>query len=439
MQFSFSAASLSRLSRSVNRPSITLSAVAIAILLGVLNAPFLEYIRPIGDFYVALLQMCVLPFLLTTIPLAVRSAMTSGTAGPVARKILICVIGAVVVVAVTAIVIPELIFLFLAVDDATLARLGSFVGSSGDKVDIVFALNPALASSSGHAWDHTVLSFVPTNIFAALSNNDSMRVLVFVMIFGIGMVLTEREAEPSLFASLQHIQAVCILIFECFGLLMPIGIVALIAPQVALIGADIFSLLAMFCYAFFGVSVLVLLGTILVLSITLRILPHSVFSSLLKPMMLGASTRNTLVCIPIALETLTKDFRVARAPCELFIPVGFATLRFGTILYFIIATLFMGTLLGRDFSLFDLLLVAVLSTLASFATLGVTGLAALAPLAVVLRPFGLSYELAVPMMVIIDPLANMVRVMVNIAVNCTIPALASRTQPANQPVAISAK
>ena len=173
------------------------------------------------------------------------------------------------------------------------------------------------------------------------------------------MVLTEREAEPSLFASLQHIQAVCILIFECFGLLMPIGIVALIAPQIALIGADIFSLLAMFCYAFFGVSIFVLVGTIFVLSLALRIPPHIVFSSLLKPMMLGASTRNTLVCIPLALETLTKDFRVARAPCELFIPVGFATLRFGTILYFIIATLFMGTLLGRNFSVLDLLLVAV--------------------------------------------------------------------------------
>ena len=61
---------------------------------------------------------------------------------------------------------------------------------------------------------------------------------------------------------------------------------------------------------------------------------------------------------------------------------------------------------------------ALLSTAASFVTLGVTGLAA------VLRPFGLSYELAVPLMIIIDPIANMLRVMVNVAVNCTIPALA---------------
>jgi Na+/H+-dicarboxylate symporter len=115
--------------------------------------------------------------------------------------------------------------------------------------------------------------------------------------------------------------------------------------------------------------------------------------------------------------------------CDMFIPVGFATLRFGTILYFIIATLFMGTLMGRSFGTLDLLMIAVLATGASFATLGVTGLAALAPLAAVLLPFGLSYELAVPLIVIIDPVANMLRVMVNIAVNSAIPVLVGRHRP----------
>ena len=94
---------------------------------------------------------------------------------------------------------------------------------------------------------------------------------------------------------------------------------------------------------------------------------------------------------------------------------------------FIIATLFMGTLLGRSFNGAELVLVASLSIAASFATLGVTGLAALSPLAAVLRPFGLSYELAVPLMVIVDPIANMVRVMLNVAGNCAIPAMAARS------------
>jgi len=43
----------------------------------------------------------------------------------------------------------------------------------------------------------------------------------------------------------------------------------------------------------------------------------------------------------------------------------------------------------------------------------------------VLRPFGLPYELAFPLLVIVDPLVHMVRIMLNVAVNCIIPALAA--------------
>ena len=72
--------SLKALSRSINRPAITLAAIALALALGVMRLPFLQYLRPVGDFYIALLQICVLPFLLATIPLAMRSAMASGSA-----------------------------------------------------------------------------------------------------------------------------------------------------------------------------------------------------------------------------------------------------------------------------------------------------------------------------------------------------------------------
>jgi Na+/H+-dicarboxylate symporter len=122
---------------------------------------------------------------------------------------------------------------------------------------------------------------------------------------------------------------------------------------------------------------------------------------------------------------LKDDLKVKREACDLFIPLGFATIRFGTILYFIVATLFMGTLMGRSFGLIDFGLLAAFSIAASFATLGLSGIAALAPLAVVLRPFGLSYEVAVPLMMIIDPIAEMVRVILNVVLNSVIPILAT--------------
>jgi Na+/H+-dicarboxylate symporter len=94
--------------------------------------------------------------------------------------------------------------------------------------------------------------------------------------------------------------------------------------------------------------------------------------------------------------------------------------------YFIVATLFMAALMNRHFGVIDLGLVAVFSILASFATLGLGGIAALGPLAVVLRPFGLSYEVAVPLMAIIDPIAELIRVVLNVVMNCMIAALSAK-------------
>src|ERR1700692_3035735 len=92
--------SLKALSQSINRPSITFAAIAIALALGAMQLPFLQYLRPVGDFYIALLKICVLPFLLSTIPLAVRSAMVSGSAGGVIRSLVVWLLIMLVAVAV---------------------------------------------------------------------------------------------------------------------------------------------------------------------------------------------------------------------------------------------------------------------------------------------------------------------------------------------------
>lgn len=417
--------SLKAISQSVNRPAITFAAIAIALTLGAMQLPFLQYLRPIGDFYVALLKICVLPFLLSTIPLAVRSAMISGSAAGTVRSLIVWVVIAMAAVALTTSALASFIFHYASVDERTIVNIGALIGQSADGVDVEFAINPDRAPANSGNAEPGIFSVIPTNIFAALSSNDSVRVLIFAVIFGIGMVMTERQSGHSIFGALRHVQAVCITIFDWFSLLVPLGIVALIAPQVALLGRDAFTVLTLFAYAFLAASVLLLSSAILLSALRLRTSPTVVFVALLKPMMLGASTRNTLICIPLALEALKDDLKIKQDICDLYVPIGFAAIRFGTVLYFIVATLFIGTLMGRPFGVIDLGLVAAFSVAASFATLGLNGLAALAPLAVVMRPFGLSYEVALPLMIIIDPLAELVRVMLNVVINCTVAVLAT--------------
>ena len=417
--------SFANISKAVNRPSITMAAVVLGVVLGLMRFPFLHYLQPVGDFYIALLQICVLPFLLATIPLAVRSALTSGTGGKVVARLVIWLLVTLVVVSLISVLMSTVIFKVMPLDQTTTDRIGTLFGTSADRVDIELAHNPQLSTVGGAAGETGILAILPTNVFAALTSNDSLRVIIFAVIFGAGMVISERRSGTSVFGALKHIQAVCVMIFDWFNVLTPIGIVALIAPQVARIGPDIYSVLAPFAYVFLAASALLLVIPMLIVSMALRLDPRTVFVKMLKPLALVVATRNALICAPAALETLKEELHAPPEPCDLYIPIGFAIIRFGNIIHFATATLFIGYLMGRTFGGFDLVLVAVFSIMASFATIGVSGVAGLAPLAVVLRPFGLSYELALPLIVIVDPVVAMIRAMLNVALNCHIPVLAA--------------
>jgi proton glutamate symport protein len=414
-----------RLVRWLNHPLTVLGAVVIALALGTSGWRFVETLRPIGDVYVALLQMCVLPFLLATIPLAVRSAMSGATNAEIIRSLAVWIGCAIIVVAALGVLVPAVIFHFAPFEHDTIEAMGAIVGGSAGQVDLDFSLDHGGAAASGTAAPSAFLAFVPSNIFAALSADDTIRVLVFAAIFGVAMVICERRSGRSLFGALQSMHDACLLIFHWLNLFVPIGIIALIAPQIAPLGPRVYAVLAHFSYIFFGLSVVILLLSIVVLAIALRLGLPVTFARFSRPLMVAAATRNTLACIPIAVETMTRELRASRETCELYIPVGFATLRFGTMLHYAVATLFIGALLGRSFGVGDMLMIAALSVVGSFGTLGISGAAALAPLASVLRPFGLPYELAFPLLVIIDPLVHMVRIMLNVTVNCVIAALAA--------------
>jgi Na+/H+-dicarboxylate symporter len=415
---------LADLSKKINRPSITIVAVIIGIWLGYMQFPFLQYLRPIGEFYIALLQICVLPFLMATIPLAVRSALRSGAAMLVVRRLIGWLIATTGLVIIISVLVPSAMFHFAPIDQDITQRIGVMFGGSGNYVDMEFPLSSELTNDAGENQDKGIIEIIPQNIFNALSSNNTLQVIVFLFLFGAGMVFIERDSGNSIFNGLEHMQKVCLLMFEWFNLFIPIGIISLIAPQIALLGPDAFAVLAPFAFAFCVTSILLVTISIFCMSISLRVRPSQVFSIFMKPLALAAATRNTLICAPTALTTMKNELHASKESCELFIPIGFAILRFGNMVHFIVAALFIGALSNHTFSGTDLLLVAVFSLLSSFATIGISGLPALVPMAAVLRPFGLSYELALPLMIIADPIVSMIRAMVNVALNCQIAALA---------------
>ena len=159
-------------------------AIVIGVGLGILRLPLLEHLEPVGEFYIDLLQICVLPFLLATIPLAVRSALTSGAGGEVLSRLAIWLAITVLVAVSVALLVAAAVFNLMPRDPATMERIGILFGAAADRVDIEMALNPVLAAAGAAKAEAVLLAILPTNIFSALASNDSLRVIIFAAIFG---------------------------------------------------------------------------------------------------------------------------------------------------------------------------------------------------------------------------------------------------------------
>jgi len=411
----------------INKPLYTLGFVVLAIVIGFSGSPAIEYLRPVGDLYLALLQMLVLPFLITTIPLAIRSAMTAGNVGAVVLKLAIWTTVATVVCSVISLVVGSQLFSFIKLDQEELVRIGDFLGVSNlDKSDIVVYIDGfkevVKQGPSG------ILSLVPQNIFQDLAANDSNKILIFFAIFGIALVMSERENEHSLFGSIRHVQRVCLVIFEWFNIIMPIGIIALIAPQVAKLSPQIYMMLSLFVIAYIVATVLVVFVSILGIGYSLKKPLRESLQAMSATLTMGAVSRNALIAIPSTVEGLVGQLKAKKSTVDLFIPLGYTSFRFGLMVYFIVATLFFASLLNVSLSIWELVSVCLFCIVASISSLGLNGVAVLPTFAIVLKSFGLPYELALPLLAIIDPIAQMIRPIMNISVNCAIAVLAGGSE-----------
>jgi Na+/H+-dicarboxylate symporter len=120
------------------------------------------------------------------------------------RSLVIWITIAMAAVALVTVVVTSAIFHYSSVDEQMIAKIGALVGQSADGIDVEFAINPSHDLQSTGSGESGIFSVIPTNIFAALSSNDSVRVLIFALIFGIGMVRTERQSGHSIFGALRH-------------------------------------------------------------------------------------------------------------------------------------------------------------------------------------------------------------------------------------------
>lgn len=420
------------LHRTLLNPFLIFAVLGLAILSGLKLPEFSRTLEPVGGYYISLLKMIVLPYLFVTVTIGIAKIASDPNASSYITRLVLIYPAAMLFAALVAVASCLLIAPGGTVDAASLSALGDIVNGRADELlpdDEVRLAAPAVLQSP------TVeTSFgeriIPENIFQALTNGDSLKVVVFCIVFGAALARSTGMPSQSLLDLFKVVQNACIEVIRWLNLILPFALFAMVSSQVANVGIGPLVSLGRFIQVQALASGILMLAGALIIASRARISPLAAFSSLGETITLAVTTRSSFACIPVAVRQLTENLRFNRFATDLVMPLGTTICRVGAVPYYVIGVIFIAQVYGAelDFNAYATIIVA--SIAAGIASSGATGTMTVLLIALVAEPLKLPFEAAIVLFIAVDPIIDIFRTVVLVYGNCALTCMiAPRMRP----------
>ena len=288
------------------------------------------------------------------------------------------------------------------------------ISQAGVGIHIPADFHEELPIAMPQTWQDVVLHIFPENIIKSIYNGDVLPIVVFSVIFGIGLAMVKEEKrKPMLLFS----ESMAETMFKFTNIIMhfaPFGVGAAIAVTVGHLGLDIlFSLVKLLLTLY--ASLLVFLGVVLFsIAYFLKIPIRQFIKAVSEPVAIAFATTSSESALPVAMENMEK-FGVPRKIVSFVLPTGYTFNLDGTTLYLSLASVFVAQAAGMHMPLWTQVIMGLTLMLTSKGVAGVPR-ASLVILLGTVSSFGLPLW---PVMAIlgIDELMDMARTSVNVIGN----------------------
>lgn len=258
----------------------------------------------------------------------------------------------------------------------------------------------------------TIVNIVPKNIFAALSNNDLLKIIFFALLLGFALLKMGEKGQKLLNAFKLGQEAMTTLVSIILKF-TPIGVFGIMANVVGNIGIEILIPYAKAIVALYLACIiyLVVVQAGIVVGGFGKISPIRFLKEMREPMAFVFAACSSVANIPVNLRA-AKRLGVDDDTANFVIPLGAVVNMNGTAIYQAIAVIFTAQVYGIDLTIADQVMVMLTATLAAIGTAGIPG-SGLVMLTIVLGAAGLPME-GVALLAGIDRILNMGRVVPNI-------------------------
>lgn len=381
------------------------AAMVVGILTGLYYPKIAVDLKILSDIFLKLIKTIIAPLLFGTLVVGIAGHSDIKQVGRMGWK---------------SLVYFEIVTTFALI----LGLVAINLSGAGNGINVPGNLSMAdMPTAKAQTWKEIILHIFPQNIAKSIAEGEVLQIVVFSVIFGIGMaMLSQAKRKPML----DFAESLSETMFKFTNIVMyfaPLAVFGALAFTIGKYGVGVFGNLVGLLLTVYA-ALIGFVGLILIpIMVILRIPVIKFFKAVSEPATLAFATASSESALPIAMERMV-EFGVPKKIVAFVMPTGYSFNLDGTTLYLSAAAVFVAQAqkVQLDISTQIVMLLTLMLT-----SKGVAGVprASLVILTATVASFGLE-DWPIAMIIGIDAMMDMARTSVNVVGNCLASAVVAK-------------
>lgn len=320
---------------------------------GLIVGPSISAISFIGDIFLRLLRMAVVPLIFANVVLAVAGMGDLTRLGKIGIRLII-------------------LFLVTTFISGSIGLMVAMVIRPG--VGFVMGEASEVAEAVAPTFQSTLLAFFPTNILESFATGNMLQVITFAIFSGIAILLLSEDDQKKMLDAFGLVSRYIMSVLKfCMGF-TPYGVFALMADTTGTYGASIFGPLGKFIvviYVGLILHAILAYGGIYLASTGKN--PFTFYKKIAPVWTTSLATCSTAATMPVSIRVCNEELNLKKDISGFVIPVGATMNMDGNGLWFGAVAVFVSQVMGLDMSMYEMFMAVFTGVLMTLGSPGIPG------------------------------------------------------------------
>lgn len=329
-----------------------LIAIVIGLIIGFTSPAAAEFISPLGDIFLRLLKMLIVPLVFFSITAGICKMGDIKQLRTVGGRYVLWIVISAIIASIVGVVLG-LIF-------------------QPGKGTTEFLSTVKAAEAAQYNFVDNVVSWFPTNIFEAMTTANMLQIIMFCLFLGVAL-LSLGDKVSNLVSLIDQGSNTMLKITEYVMELSPIGIMSLMATMVSTVSAAMMKEVMLFMF----LDILGILAILIVYPILIKFYgkldPFKFMKKISPAMIVAISTTSSAATLPVSMKLSDEELGIPENIYGFTLPLGNTAGMSGFALFVGLCCIFASNLYGFEITFGGIVEFVFLGMILSIGAAGVKG------------------------------------------------------------------